>query len=192
MNIKNLFPIVGVLVFFACIKDPIPPDPTTIIMPPLTHQGINTFGCYMDFPSANASGEQGGELFVANEGESVWALPPVSCNFNEFTRDLGIQGSRQYDTLRDYIYIRADITNGVGVYDFRMNEAGSVGYSGTITPKCDYYYYQDTPNLGKLTITHLDEVNNIISGTFYMNLINADCEEDTLLKITDGRFDCRY
>ncbi len=182
MKTKILLSILfGAMVLVACKKDPIPPDPSTIIMPPLTHQGINTFGCYID-----------GELFVANEGESVWALPPVSCNFNEFTRDLGIQGSRQYDTLRDYIYIRADITNGVGVYDFRMNEAGSVGYSGTITPKCDYYYYQDTPNLGKLTITHLDEVNNIISGTFYMNLINEDCEEDTLLKITDGRFDFKY
>lgn len=181
MNIKKLLPIVGVFVFFACKKDPIPPDPTTIVMPPLTHQGINTFGCYMD-----------GELFVANEGESVWSLPPVSGTYNELNGDFGMQGSRHYDTLRDYIYIDAEITHGVGVYDFKVYDGGSSGYSGVITPRCDYYYYQDTPNLGKLTITHLDEEKNIISGTFYMNLINKDCEGDTLMKITDGRFDMRY
>jgi hypothetical protein len=182
MKTKILLSILfGVMVLVACKKDPIPPDPSTIIMPPLTHQGINTFGCYIN-----------GELFVANEGESVWALPPVSCNFNELTGYLGMQGARQYDTLMDDIYLRAYITEGEGTYDFWMNEVGSTGYSAIISPLCDYYYYKDTPNLGKLTITHLDEVNNIISGTFYMNLINEDCEEDTLLKITNGRFDCRY
>ncbi len=180
MNIKKLLPIVGVFVFFACIKDPIPPDPTTIVMPPLTHQGINTFGCYMN-----------GELFVANEGESVWSLPPVSGDFDEEDGSFIIQGSRQYDTLSDFIYILSDITAGVGEYDFKVNEEGIVGYSGVINFKCEYFY-QDIPNLGKLTITHLDEEKNIISGTFYMNLTTDDCEDDTLMKITDGRFDMRY
>ncbi|MCC7452635.1 MAG: hypothetical protein IT222_00605 [Crocinitomix sp.] len=180
MNIKKLLPIVGVFVFFACTKDPIPPDPTTIVMPPLTHQGINTFGCYMN-----------GELFVANVGESVWSVPPVSGTYNELNGDFGMQGSRHYDTLLDAININADVTNGVGIYNFKTYSGGTAGYSATISPFCDYYY-EDTPNLGKLTITHLDEEKNIISGTFYMNLINTACEEDTLLKITDGRFDWRY
>jgi len=59
--------------------------------------------------------------------------------------------------------------------------------------RCDYYF-QSLPglNLGKLTITYLNEEKNIISGTFYMNLVNNDCEGDSLLKITDGRFDFHY
>lgn len=146
MKIKNLLPIVGVFVFFACIKDPIPPDPTTIVMPPLTHQGINTFGCYID-----------GKLFVANEGESVWSVPPVSGTYNELNGDFGMQGSRHYDTLLDAININADVTNGVGIYNFKTYGGSTAGYSATISPFCDYYYYEDTPNLGKLTITHLDE-----------------------------------
>ena len=59
------------LLAFSCKKDPPIPEPTEPVMPPLTHQGLNTFGCYID-----------GELFVANEGESVWSIPPVSGSFN--------------------------------------------------------------------------------------------------------------
>ena len=182
MKTKILLPILfGALVLVACKKDPPPPDASTVIMPPLTHQGLNTFGCYVN-----------GKLFVANEGESVWSLPPVSGDFDEEDGSFIIQGSRQYDTLSDYIYILSDITAGVGEYDFKVNEDGILGYSGIIGPKCEYFY-KDIPNLGKLTITHLDEEKNIISGSFYMNLINDDCEEsDTLMKITDGRFDMRY
>jgi len=60
--------------------------------------------------------------------------------------------------------------------------------------KCDYFY-EPIPDFdfGLLTISYLDEENNIIAGTFYMNLINKNCETgDTLMKITDGRFDFRY
>jgi hypothetical protein len=47
--------------------------------------------------------------------------------------------------------------------------------------------------MGQLTITYLDEEKNIIAGTFYINLINENCETgDTLMKITDGRFDFHY
>ena len=60
--------------------------------------------------------------------------------------------------------------------------------------KCRYYYreYPDF-DMGQLTITYLNEEKNIISGTFYMNLVNENCDNgDTLMKITDGRFDFHY
>ena len=167
----------------SCKKDPPPnPEPTEPVMPPLTHQGLNTFGCYID-----------GELFVANEGESVWSVGAVSGGFNEDTRLLNLQGTRYSgENKKEFIYIFADVLDSEGEYEFKVYEDGTSGYSGFYNERCDYYY-QDIPDLGKLNITHLDEEQNIIAGTFYMNLINENCEAgDTLMKITEGRFDFRY
>ena len=80
---------------------------------------------------------------------------------------------------------------GIGENEFLVHEEGTKGFSGIFNGKCDYYY-TDIPNLGKLTITYLNEAERIISGTFYMNLVNDRCEGDTLMKVTDGRFDFRY
>ena len=71
MKTQSLLLLTLAFLAFSCKKDPPIPEPTEPVMPPLTHQGLNTFGCYID-----------GELFVANEGESVWSIPPVSGSFN--------------------------------------------------------------------------------------------------------------
>ena len=76
---------------------------------------------------------------------------------------------------------------------YRYNEEnGSDGYVNWYGERCDYRYLPDMPDHGKLTITYLNTEENIIAGTFYINLYNPDCETDTVMKITDGRFDFRY
>ena len=187
MNIKGLLPLLGVIVFLACVKEPPPPDISTVVMPPLTHQGINSFGCHVD-----------GELFVANKGPSVWSYAPLSGSFNESTKLLLLEGTqhRANSEINEGILIRAYITSGTSTYNYAYNpDAENYGYTHNMAPpKCEYYY-QDYPgfDVGKLTITHLDEAKRIISGTFYMNLINKACEEDdTLMRITDGRLDFSY
>ncbi|PCI33746.1 MAG: hypothetical protein COB60_07125 [Flavobacteriaceae bacterium] len=42
---------------------------------------------------------------------------------------------------------------------------------------------------GTLTITHIDEINGIISGTFEFTVLDDDNNE---IKITNGRFDLKY
>ena len=190
-DIKTFFKLVLLSVVsltISCEKPPIPPDSSVIVMPPLTHQGIGTCGCYIN-----------GELFVANKGWTVWDFPPLSGSFNEFDGDLRLQASRYINEETgesDNIRIRADITEGEGVYDYRYNEEdGSLCYRNWYGELCDYYYLPDMDDHGKLTITHLDEEKNIISGTFYINLSykSYHCEDgDSLMKITDGRFDFRY
>lgn len=169
---------------FACAKKTPLPESNDPVMPPLTHQGLNTFGCYID-----------GELYVANKGESYWDLPPVSGSFNEITKEFNIQSARYLEAEEnDEVIILADITDGLGTYNFRYNsEGGTPGYRNWYGDKCDYYYL-DYPGfeVGELTITYLNQNQNIISGTFYINLVNDNCEGDTLMKITDGRFDFHY
>jgi len=188
MKISKFTLLILPLLFFACKKDPpIDPEPTEPVMPPLTHQGLNTFGCYID-----------GELYVANEGDSYWSIPPVSGGFNENSKYLKLQGTRyiNFETGEsDDLKMLAYITGGIGEYNFDFDEGGGTkGYMNWYGGKCRYYY-REYPgfDIGKLTITHLDETENIISGTFYINLVNENCDKgDTLMKITDGRFDFRY
>jgi hypothetical protein len=168
-------------VLVACKKEPPPPDASTVVMPPLTHQGLNTFGCYLD-----------DELFVAGGGKNYWAIPPVSGSYDETDNRLGIQGTRYRDEISDNLTLISYGVVGVGEYDFGPFTWDKVSaYFNNKGDRC-HYYYTDIPDLGKLTITHFDKTKRIIAGTFYINLINKDCEEDTLLKITDGRFDFKY
>ena len=185
MKTQSLLLLTLAFLAFSCKKDPPIHEPTEPVIPPLTHQGLNTFGCYID-----------GELFVANDGDGYWDLPALSGSFDEGTRNLLIQGTRQPndDKEDDNIKLRADIVSGLSHYNFRFNEDGlSNGYRDWTGKRCDYYFieYPDFDN-GQLTITYLNEEKNIISGTFYINLVNDNCEGDTLMKITDGRFDFHY
>ena len=191
MKTKILISILfGALVLVACKKDPPPPDASTVVMPPLTHQGLNTFGCYINFPSAGASGEQGGELFVANDGESVWDIPAVRGSFNENDGTLLLQACRYLDgVFRDDVRLQIINVEGTGEYYLYSEGTELRGYTGTGT-NCNYFY--NPSDYGKVYITYLDKEKNIISGTFYATFINPDCESDSLLHITDGRFDFKY
>ncbi|NOQ71614.1 MAG: hypothetical protein GQ574_06420 [Crocinitomix sp.] len=170
----------------ACKKPPVEPEPTEPVMPPLTHQGLNTFGCYVD-----------GELFVAGGAETHWDLPPILGSFNEGTKKLIIRASSYSnveDDVSEHIDFRAYLTDNTANYNYTFNEEdGSDGYTNLWGDRCDYYFRTISDfDHGQLAITYLDEEENIIAGTFYMNLVNENCENDTLMKITDGRFDFHY
>ncbi len=171
------------LVFFAFSCEKLPePEPVTQepVMPPLTHTGANTFGCYID-----------GELFVANEGASVWSIPAVSGSFDEGTKRLVLQGTRNNnDNLSDYMVILVNNIEEPGNYMFDIKFDHVKGY--TQKSEESLVYYHDIGNKGSCTITHLDESNNIISGIFNMILVNPDYDNRSSIIVTDGRFDFRY
>jgi hypothetical protein len=194
MKTKILLSILfGAMVLVACKKPDESAEPT---LPPLTHTGENTFGCYINFPSAGASGEQGGELFVANNGSNMWSIPAVSGSFNETEKVLNIQGSREIgkteegSTKADDVRFTVKDLNDVGNYVLDIEIDKYLGYMSYYLGRCRYYH--DLNNPGTCEITYLDMTKNIIAGRFQMTLINPDCEGDTLLKITDGRFDFKY
>ena len=189
LGIKQLKAIMHFTVFSSilfigltsCKKDPpVINQPTAPTLPALTHTGANTFGCYID-----------GELFVANDGESVWSIPAVSGSFDEESRLFIIQGSRELtESSSDDIRFRCNIEDYNSIYEMYFKTEHYKGYTNLGLGHCDYYH--DTLNKGNCTITYLNETKNIISGTFSMTLINKDCPTKTTLKITDGRFDFHY
>jgi hypothetical protein len=86
----------------------------------------------------------------------------------------------------------------IGVYDLNLKEQSYqltervfqgdwVRYYDSKT-SCEYF--TTSAHTGILTITHLDKVNYIISGTFEFEVYSADCQK--VIKVTDGRFDLHY
>ena len=64
------------------------------------------------------------------------------------------------------------------------NASGSYWYSSQYI-----HVYTSQNNTGILNITKLDKVNNIISGTFWFDILLPNGE---LIEIREGRFDMRF
>lgn len=158
----------------ACNKSK--PDPE---LPPLTHEGKNTFGCYID-----------NKPFVADVNFTIGGPTSVSGSFDESSKELILQGTREDENEHlDAVRFIVFVDTGVGIYEmysFGSELQGYIDYSGQ-----NCIYYHDTLNYGTVNITHLDLSNNIISGTFSMSLINSKCNNSTI-EVSDGRFDFGY
>lgn len=174
MKIVLFLPFCSIIIF-ACCKDKNEPSE----LPPLTHSGKNTFGCYLD-----------GEPFVAKTSFSIGGAVPVSGNFDESTKYLIFQGTKEHESGRlERVNIFVYVTNGADTYSMWANTSNYVGYTDYSNQNCEYFH--DQTNKGIVTITFLDETKNIISGIFEMTLINSNCTDSTMV-ISDGRFDFGY
>ncbi|MDQ2770012.1 MAG: DUF6252 family protein [Bacteroidota bacterium] len=136
-------------------------------LPAATQEGKNTFGCLVD-----------GQLFVP--------LPPA-----------GINSSRR-DPLEASKY-RTDILvsgRGNGYVDFALRNAfqpGTYSLGETRSAKYGRYqfgsidYYTDAAHPGTVTLTRIDTVARIASGTFQFTAL--DYQSGKTVTVTDGRFD---
>jgi len=70
------------------------------------------------------------------------------------------------------------------------NEVGAGGFcSKSVLNVSQTTYYTQNGYTGELTITHLDETNRIVSGTFWFDAVNGDGE---VVEVREGRFDVTY
>ena len=175
---KSLVVLAAVLILVSsCKKDKIC---DTDDLPCQTHEGKNTFGCYIN-----------GKTFVANTSFSIGGATAVSGQFDESQNLLQLQGSREdsndeIESVKFHIYIEQE----VGTYTMWANTDSYKGYTySNNSAVCTYYH--DMNNKGSVTITFLDTEKNIIAGTFEMTLINPDCTPSSMV-ITNGRFDFGY
>ena len=77
------------------------------------------------------------------------------------------------------------------------NENNSYVLNSNTVPKGEYYienqncfYFTSSNYSGSITITKLDNINFIVSGTFEFKSISDNCEG--IIDITNGRFDLQY
>ena len=102
--------------------------------------------------------------FADNEQENVKSI-------NIFTSRVILQQNTTFnlDNPDD-----SSLTGGGGEYSINGDEI-------------EYNTIED--NIGELTITHLDEQNRIVSGTFWFDAVN---EEGEVVEVREGLFDVTY
>jgi hypothetical protein len=173
-----------ILVFLSagCKKSTVQPRTELSKLPPATQTAQRTFGCLVD-----------GKAFVV-KNRSILQGPDIQMNY-EFTAGgyyFSISGSNKNpDGSVTSVYLHAD--------SLAVSEGQTLKLIGTLPGQASaryamlgsvfHQFYTSSASTGELTITKLDAVRGIISGTF-----NFDCvdENNQTVKITDGRFDTIY
>ncbi len=169
------------LVLTSCLKDKLKVTTSQPTLPPITNEGKNTFGCYVNGKLWLPLGYDG----YARSEYYPWSIasqtiPEVYGNLRlvTFNREdksgFSIKIQKVFEKGKNMVYTSSDLKS----------------YLLFVSNQSTYYnYVEDTSNL--LVISRLDTIDKIVSGTFQFKLINELNKLDTL-KVTDGRFDLRY
>lgn len=142
-------------------------------LPAATQTGERTFGCLVD-----------GKAWVTKlttHSQSDYQTGTLSVFAGVLNQDF-------YSNISFYV---SDLNLTEKTYQFRekINQPGNqYALYHDFEGPCEYI--TTTEYNGNVTITHLDKVNFIISGTFQFEAYSADCSK--IIKITDGRFDIHY
>ena len=157
-----------------------------ITFPEATQEGKNTFGSYID-----------GDQFIAASTIFGLVRPINVAYYYDSTNDfkagsIFIQGIDARSTLPIAGFIAIQKMNVFGTGTFPLTYVSNCSRQYT----CDasfYYNSQLSKNYfadsGELTISKLDTVNRIISGTFHFT---AKDSTGVKKEITNGRFDVKY
>lgn len=155
--------------------------PKTPELPPITHEGKNTFGCIVD-------GEIFAIPFETHRIQCEYYFNKSKANYGNFqlftnsgiTSKLKSFGYQIYHSVLDTGYYKMDeklATNG------NLERR-------TVTFKYDRGKFHCTEEMfGSIHITYIDTINKIISGTFEFDAVNENNNTDTI-RVRDGRFDC--
>ena len=171
-----LLPLLACIFIFAqCKKDKNSPEPDNPYgLPNATQTGANVFACRVNgvnWVSGKGIYKMGGE--VSNDTLSCWGIRKDTDHLN----DLVIQ-------------LRGGAAQG-GQYSLSATGSNYIRY--VLGKTCNGYLGSNFLTLfstsGSVTISKIDRINKIISGTFNCKVPVPTC--DTLY-VTDGRFDIRY
>jgi hypothetical protein len=164
------------------IPPPQPPPEDYTKLPPETQEGKNTFGC-MIYNQVWVPRVPIGSITVVAKSARVFEKKPegngsISCRL--ISKDPYID---------DAIIITFGPTMFMNGTSCDPNPRISAQYKRFSTLYQSTYRY--SPN-NCVTITHIDTIKNIVSGTFAFDLYRDSININDKIVITDGRFDLKY
>jgi hypothetical protein len=184
MKTLSLFFLSLTLLTLSCKKEKV--DQLSLL-PAATQTGANRLGALVN-----------GRAFVP-ENQSLISGPMLKCQYGYFGKYIFTlsAGAKPGDGTTNGVSIATDslkLTEGATIPLTQTSTPGmaSAGYSTYSKSSLSALGKNFTTNAtatGQLTITHLDTVNLIVSGTFQFTAVAADGET---VSITNGRFDLRY
>ena len=173
--------LIGSLLFLGCEKDDDPQDKPGNYQTPLpaaTTTGMGTFACYVD-----------GKAYIAKKNDITAFYQFYQGKYGlsirgrwgdaEYIRSISVEGNNNMDLLIEGT-----------TYPLGKRGIGIEYYSGGVffVPAGNWYDTNDEQT-GELKITKFDEINGILSGTFWFNVRHPDGQ---IVEIRDGRFDVKY
>ncbi len=165
-----------VLSVTACDKsdDDSPQDPVSQL-PPATMTGANTFGALLD-----------GEPFIPGGGNN-----PLDCVYQliDGERFFNLQGNQrdlEFNLIRLSLSSNAKVLIEGETYNLIENEIGNAFARYSFSTRATF---TDSLNTGSIKISRLDLNSQIISGTFFFDIIDHNGD---LHQIREGRFDMRF
>tara|TARA_R110002096_G_scaffold435916_1_gene664190 strand:- start:3650 stop:4189 length:540 start_codon:yes stop_codon:yes gene_type:complete len=144
-------------------------------LPQATQIGANTFGALLD-----------GEPFIPSGGTN-----PLDCQYQLINgeRYFQLQGNNRDENFNviaiSLSTIAKDIAQGETynlIEEATGNASGAYSFNGDL-------FFTSEQNSGQLIITHLDLNEQIVSGTFWFDVIDQNGD---LRQIRDGRFDMQF
>ena len=162
----------------SCKKQPV--DQLSLL-PPATQTGANTFGCLVN-----------GKAFVPRKSFSLIVRTDLKCTYDytEHGYVFNISASRDLDGGSEDVV-------GIATDSLKISEGETLSLTKYFTPGQAFgayavnlsSYTTNADATGQLTITHLDTIKQVVSGTFQFNAVSKGGD---IVKITNGRFDMNY
>jgi hypothetical protein len=149
-----------------------------IQLPPATEEGKDILGCFVN---GNVFIAQGG--FIGGVEDLGMSISEESFNLagTAYGDDTNVDGNL-------YIYvINQDVRNKIDQEITLNNKSTEVGYF--IDSSGKEYYTGADKFTGKLKISKLDTIKEIVSGTFWFDAVSNDGD---IVEIRDGRFDILF
>lgn len=185
MKHKLLF-IIATLLFVClsaskCKKDKTPGNPVDQL-PPETQIGANTFGCLVD-----------GKVFLPKG--TPFGSPSLKCAYQYL--DNGSSKGFYFQLSASHTYSTQNIKSiAIGTENlelvedtFVLEDAFQDGRAFGLYSESGTGNYTQKKLPGRLVITKFDEINQVVSGTFWFSVV---VNPGDTIKITEGRFDMQF
>jgi len=163
-----------------CKKDK--PDPPAVL-PPITQEGKNTFGCKVNGEVWVPSYKCGG---TGNPcGEIAVDIARLSQNQLPVEIHIGV-GQKKNDNSLTAFSIQTKTNESIFSIGNKIDSVTMYFQKPVVQLYYNYNYYN---RIEKFEITKLDTLNKIISGIFELTLYKSTSDS---LNITEGRFDLKF
>ncbi|SHF55583.1 hypothetical protein SAMN05444483_101578 [Salegentibacter echinorum] len=144
-------------------------------LPPLTTTGEGTIGCLID-----------GQVF--KPGGSQWGGPTQQANYNTT-----LEGELYFSLIARNKDLNKSIGLSIINEEIIQGQTYILGSNQFQTNKAQYNfidsYETNQIHVGEIGFIKFDDVNGIVSGTFWFDAVNENGE---VVEIREGRFDMNY
>jgi hypothetical protein len=149
-------------------------------LPPATSIGANKIGCLVN-----------GQVFLPHE-KKPFGSPNITCFYQYvnggYQFSLGFSNDQQTNSLRGVNIASHNLALKQGDVYPLINDNGNSAFASYYKFN-DSQYFTNNLVIGELKISKLDQINSIISGTFWFDGIN---ENGIKIEIREGRFDMQF